>query len=155
MLNWWKGLKQRERNTLGLAGIISGILLIYLMIIHPFTAYKNHLVDKLQEQQALLQWIQPVGSRITRIKHQKKPLKPTLFVHILTSTLKEHKLDQYMAEIKQIQTHNFKIQLANIPFDAFIKWLSQLNQSYTLHIDELQISAHSGGHVAVQMTISC
>lgn len=153
---WYQSLPERDRRILLLGGIALGLIIIYLVILHPYFSGKQALQAHIQEQQELITWMRPTAAQIRSLRSQQSgdlPAGQSLLAVVDTSAGQAG----FGAALKQVQTGNdgsVRVQMQGIAFDNLVRWLGDLQQRYGVTARELTAQRGSGpGVVDASLTL--
>lgn len=153
---WYQSLPERDRRVLLLGGAALGLILIYLVILHPFFAGKQAMQAHIHEQQELVTWMRPVAAQIQSLRGQQSgglPSGQSLLAVVDTSAGQAG----FGTALKQVQTGNdgsVRVQLQGVAFDNLVRWLGDLQQRYGVTARELTAQRGSGpGVVDASLTL--
>ena len=154
--SWYQALPERDRRILLLGGIALGVILVYLVILHPFFSGKQALQTHIQEQQGLVAWMRPAAAQIQSLRGQQSgglPAGQSLLAVVDASAGQAG----FGAALKQVQTGNdgsVRVQMQGVAFDNLVRWLGDLQQRYGVTARELTAQRGSGpGVVDASLTL--
>lgn len=153
---WYQSLPERDRRVLLLGGIALSLILIYLVILHPYFSGKHALQTHIQEQQELVTWMRPAAAQIQSLRGQQSgglPAGQSLLAVVDTSAGQAG----FGAALKQVQTGSdgsVHVQMQGIAFDNLVRWLGDLQQHYGVTAREFTAQRGSGpGVVDASLTL--
>lgn len=135
MIDYLKGLNNRERTALIIGMVVCFLYIGYLFIYAPLTAGVHRRALILSEKKDTLQWIkqaqaayQPSKKRIT--------ISNTQLLALVSQALNKQ-FHGFTYQLQQTGAGNIQLMYETVPFNAFMRWLYTLNKEYAVSIQEL------------------
>lgn len=128
-LQWWYERSQREQILVSMGTILIIILLVYILVWKPLTSNISLMRQNIQDQTALLSWLDTASSKIQQYQtagYTKKQSSSQPILVLVEQSLMQSKLSQYVANTEQKSDNEIVISLKNTPFDRAVDWLEML-----------------------------
>lgn len=154
---YWQQLAARERIMLGIAGIVVGIMFLYLVILEPIMNDAKRLQTQLSEQQRLLSWMEDAAREAKSLsarggKKIQVGAGGQSLLGIIDRTAKAGNLGDAMKRVEPDGSSSVRVWLERASFDDTVRWLEKLERDYSLDIDSVVIDKEdSPGRVNVRL----
>lgn len=140
-------LQKREKSeqiALVAGSTVVFFYLIYMLIYSPIQTTLTEQRAQLQEKQETLTWIKKVRPQIQ--SSQARPIQTTELLSTVQQTLSQPPFQSFPNQLNQTNTSDVEIKFAQVPFNALLKWMWNLNERYQVNIKlfEAQLSETPG-----------
>lgn len=158
MKNWYNTLSPRERNLVLYGGIISSLILLWLLLIKPL--YSNHQkYNKLiVSQKKTLVTMQKQSLEIKKLQGQA--IKPDTKVtgnpqQLVERSLQTWRLKSKLERMQSQGNKGIRVSLKNASADRVMRFLYELESRYSLSISNLIINndKKEKGYTDVRLTV--
>lgn len=154
---YWQQLNSRERIMLGVAGVVIGIMFLYLVILEPIMNDAKRLEAQLAEQQKLLSWMEDAASEAKSLSRSGgKKIKVgnggQSLLGVIDRTAKAGQLGDSMKRVEPDGSNRVRVWLEQASFDDTMRWLEKLQKDYSMDIDSVVIDKEEApGRVNVRL----
>ncbi|MDH3977021.1 MAG: type II secretion system protein M [Gammaproteobacteria bacterium] len=157
MKEWFNQLAPRERLLIMVAGGLLIITLIVTLGIRPIASNSANGQQQLEEKQQLLIELNRVAERFGPQQNggtgNVSEASQSLVV-IVDRTTRNNGLATYLKRNQPDGTSSIRLRLENVPFDALVEWLGQLESQYGLMTSAANIDTTSTkGRVNCNLTL--
>lgn len=143
---WYLSLEQRERQALAIGGLCLALMFVYVAVLHPFLSAKHALETRVEEQQSMLDWMQPAAAQIQMLRGQQPShLQPGQ--SLLSMVDRSAGEAGFGPALKQVQTNSdgsVRVQMQGVSFDDLVRWLESVHRQYGISVSELTAQRGSG-----------
>ena len=148
MKQWFESLSDREKQLVVGAGIVFAIGLFFQIIWGPLNSRLDKAQMSVQNKQTTLQW---VNEKLTEYKQHKGAQKSVVSGSISQIVNSAARRANISLARMQPQGDSLQVQIDEIEFNAFIRWLADLTQNQGLTIEAIDVSeADKTGAVRVR-----
>lgn len=151
LIHFYDQLGPRDRIALRALGGFLGLVLAYLLLLAPMIAHGEQAQRRLQEERALLQWLQAhqgeAGSSTTPGAARDQPVAT-----LVNTSAQENKLT--IRRYEPAGEDGVKVWLEGAPFNTVVKWLYQLEGAHGIRAAEFSLErADEPGKVSARLTL--
>jgi len=151
---WWSGLAERERRVVGAGGIALGLILIYLLVWEPLTTTRQQRELDLQAARALAVQLEDLAGVAGRAGQPAIQGKEQSLLAIVDQSRRASALTKPPSRLQPEGDGTVRIWLEDVPFDALVRWLGELQTRYGVRVDNAEIERESGpGLVNARLTL--
>ena len=144
MTKWWHGLQHREQQLIGVASVLIVCLLIYGMLWHPLITARDSKRMQVQNNQALLIWMQTQANHIEQIKlanpNALQAANSRSLLATVDSLANQLGLRSAIQQIEPAGQHSATLWMDEINFDALITMLGELDRTDHINVAEANIN---------------
>ncbi|MFV8836566.1 type II secretion system protein M [Aquisalimonas sp.] len=159
MRQWWQGLAPRERRVLILGGGALVVILYIFALRLPAERAVADLDERVAQERALAGWMEQTRDRILALQGEA-PADPdaadrdqALF-SLADQSAREHGFGSQLARIEPAGEDGARVNFEGIAFDALIRWLVHLRQTYGVTADQVTVRrAGEEGRVDAQLLL--
>ena len=158
MKNWYNTLAPRERTLVFYGGIISIIILLWMLIVDPLMSNHTKLINVISSNQKKLETMQAQRIQIKQL--QQRDSKPVTSSSGNPQQLVERSLQTWRLKpkLERMQSQGAKgvrLSLKNVNADRAMRFLYELEDKYALSITNLVINNDKKdlGFADVRLTI--
>ncbi len=138
MRTYWNSLNARERLTLGIGVVFCLCYLFYLLFYAPLSRAVHSKSQQLIEKQETLVWLEQIRHLHT-IKTAPQTLTSSKLLTVLADQLNSTSFKRFPYQLQQTGVSDIQLMFDHVPYNAFISWLSAVNDKYTISIKQLNI----------------
>ena len=151
----WAGLAPAERRLVAIGAALLGVLLLYLMLWRPVQKDLARLRVSVPEERVQLQRMRTQAASI-------KPLRARLgsapaagmLLSVVDQSATARGLRGSISKLEADGSTGLQLVAEAVPFNTFIAWLAELQDSHALVVDNASIDAHTAsGTVNVKMKL--
>ncbi|MDX1657122.1 MAG: type II secretion system protein M [Candidatus Competibacteraceae bacterium] len=131
MRQWWNQLNARERWLVGIGGVITFLLLLYLLVWEPFQASLTQLRKDVEARRDDLAWMQQASVELRRLAASSPNAQTpatsqgSLLVRVDQSA-RQAQLGEAVTRVEPQGGNQVRIWLEEAPFDRVVQWLDTL-----------------------------
>lgn len=123
---YWQNLSDKDKRTLKIGGIILGVLFALRLIWWPLYNRINLLVEAIDSEQALIDWMRP---RVASLLEAKTVPAQAKTLAGLQKSLQQAGLKPYVTEFSQNAQKQVSVTFESIPFESVMEWLEKAQES--------------------------
>ena len=154
MKAYWNSLNERERLVLSIGVGFCCCYLFYLLFYAPLARAVHNNARQLIEKQQTLVWLEQVR-HLHKAKKVPETLSSAKLLTVLAEQLNTTSFTQFPYQLKQTGVSDIQLIFEQVPYNAFIHWLSTINDKYTVSIKQLTIErTKTAGVVKLMVIIS-
>ncbi|PJD90616.1 MAG: general secretion pathway protein GspM [Legionella sp.] len=139
MKTYWQQLNEREQIAVVIAGVFSGLYLLYAVVYSPLASSLTKAREEWREKKTTLVWMQQAEKKVIG---EKKPQTVTTdnLLSVLTRLLDQASFHRFTHQLAQTATGDIQLTFEQVPYNAFIIWLQAQSTQYTLTIKTMDIT---------------
>jgi len=150
---WWSGLAERERRVLGGGGVILALVIAYLGVWEPLAGARHRQQVNLAAARALAVQIEALAASAPRGTPALSGTGQSLLA-IVDQSSKSSAMAKPPSRLQPEGDNAVRIWLEDVPFDALLRWLGELQSRYGVRVDNADIQRESGpGLVNARLTL--
>lgn len=153
---WWSGLAERERRVLGAGGAVLGLVLLYLVVWEPLAGARLERERALADARALATLLETLGAEVRQGRGAAAPTAGAgqSLLAIVDQSRRASALSKPPSRLQPEGDDTVRIWLEDVPFDALLRWLNDLQTRYGVRVDNADIERESGpGLVNARLTL--
>lgn len=152
---WWNGLASRERRIVGLGGIALALTLAYLAIWAPVARLEHKREVALRDSRALAVQLERLASEVQARRGGNAPVATNQsLLALVDQTRKSSSVTKPPSRLEPEGDTTVRVWLEDVPFDALVRWLGDLQARYGVRVDAADIDRQSGsGLVNARLTL--
>ena len=154
---YWQQLAARERLMLGIAGVVIGVMFLYLVVLEPIMNDAKRLEKQLVEQHRLLNWMEDAAKEAKSLsarggKKIQVGSGGQSLLGVIDRTAKAGNLGDAMKRVEPDGSSRVRVWLERASFDDTVRWLERLEKDYSLDIDSVVVDKEEApGRVNVRL----
>ena len=159
MKSWWQGLNGREKRLVLIAGLLLGVVLLWMLIGKPLVNYHRTVQQDLEEAQSINQQMQQQRTEIQALRGNAASGMPaamnggSLHSSVIT-ILKRYQLDGAGTSTEEKDKDTVILKLEGKPFNPLAQCLAQLETEYAAHATSMSLKpGKATGTVDAQITL--
>jgi len=158
MKNWYNTLAPRERALVFYGGIISIVLLFWMLVAKPLYNNNQKLKKVIDSQKTTLEKMHKQSIQIKQLQSQKTKTKTNNTGNpqqLLERSLQTWRLKPQLERMQSQGASGVTLSLKNANADRVMRFLYELENKYALSIDNLKINNNKkeAGFADVRLTI--
>jgi len=160
MTKWWSTLQAREKKVLGLGSMAFVLMMGYLFLIEPFMEQRELLTTRVAAQKNLKAHLERVALEANSLRSQSggaKKLSGTgndTLLAVVSKTSRQNGIKESMKRITPEGSRKASIWFEDASFDQMISWITSVNRSYAITVDNINITAEDApGMVRAKLTL--
>lgn len=142
LLQYYARLSARERR-ITLAGGVAAALLLILAIVLPLQRHVGSLEQRVERKRDDLLWLRSMAPQLAGLRGSgPAPIHESLVV-VVDRTARQSGLERALVGSQPSGDGGLNVRLEQTSFDGLLTWLSQLRESYGVHVDSAVVEAGS------------
>jgi general secretion pathway protein M len=151
---WWASLAERERRVLGAGGVVLALVILYLFAWEPLAAARQQRHVELQAARALATQLDQLAAIAPRGAGAPTAGAGQSLLAIVDQSRKASAIDKPPTRLQPEGDDTVRIWLEDVPFEALVRWLGDLQARYGVRVDSADIERESGpGLVSARLTL--
>jgi general secretion pathway protein M len=140
----WDKLEPGERRLAMIGGAVLGLTLLYMMLWLPVQKDLTRLRASIADERAQLQRmrVQAASIKPLRARNVSAPAAGTLLT-VVDQSATSRGLRGYISRLEADGSAGVQLTLDAVPFNSLISWLADLQDSYSLLVDNATMDAHT------------
>jgi general secretion pathway protein M len=139
MKEWLAGLDPQERLLVYGVAAVLGVLLLYVVLVHPFHSSYDKLRDSVEERRATLQWMQESALTVKQLKGANpvagKGMGGRSLLSVTDDAARAAGLGPALKRVEPDGSNGVRVWLENASFDSVIGWLNVMASRYGVDVD--------------------
>jgi general secretion pathway protein M len=139
MKEWLAGLDPQERLLVYGAAAILAVLMLYVVLLHPFHSSYDKLRDGVEERRATLQWMQESALKVKQLKGANpaagKGMEGRSLLSVTDDAARAAGLGPALKRVEPDGSTGVRVWLENASFDSVIGWLDVMASRYGVDVD--------------------
>ena len=154
---WWATLAQREQRVLGAGAVALGLTLLFVGVYEPLAAAKRERAQALEDARALAVTLEALAVEVQRQRGAGGGAIVGANQSLLSIVDQSRRASSLTKPPSRLQPEGdaiVRIWLEDVPFDALLRWLADLQLRYGVRVDTADIERESGpGLVNARITL--
>jgi general secretion pathway protein M len=153
--SWWAGLAERERRVLGGGGIALALIVLYTGAWEPLAAAQQRRALDLQAARAMAVQLEDLAAVAGRGAPRTVQGAGQSLLAIVDQSRKATAITKPPTRLQPEGDNTVRVVLEDVPFDALVRWLADLQMRYGVRVDNADIERESGpGLVSARLTLT-
>lgn len=153
---WWSRLAERERRVLGGGAAVLGLVLLYLLVWEPLAGAQRERERALADARALATLLETLAVEMQQNRGSAGPAAGAgqSLLAVVDQSRRASALTKPPSRLQPEGDTTVRIWLEDVPFDALLRWLNDLQSRYGVRVDNADIERESGpGLVNARLTL--
>jgi general secretion pathway protein M len=153
---WWATLAQREQRVVGAGAVALALIVLYLGAWEPLVGGQRERERALEEARALAAQLELLAVEVQRNRGSGGGTigAGQSLLAIVDQSRKASALTKPPSRLQPEGEATVRIWLEDVPFDALLRWLADLELRYGVRVDTADIERESGpGLVNARLTL--
>jgi general secretion pathway protein M len=151
---WWASLAERERRVLGAGAVALGLIVLYTAAWDPLATARQRRALDLQSARALAVQLESLAGVAGRGGAPAIQGKDQSLLAVVDQSRKASALTKPPSRLQPEGDNTVRIWLEDVPFDALVRWLGDLQTRYGVRVEAADIERESGpGLVNARLTL--
>jgi general secretion pathway protein M len=152
---WWSSLADRERRVLSTGAAALGLIVLYAGVWDPVAGARARHETDLQAARALAIQLESLAAAAPRAGAGATPAGAgQSLLAVIDQSRKSSALTKPPSRLQPEGDGTVRIWLEDVPFDALLRWLAELQTRYGVRVDDADIERESGpGLVNARLTL--
>ena len=139
MKEWLAGLDPQERLLVYGAGAALGVLLLYVILVHPFHSSYDRLKEGVEDRRATLQWMQEGAVKVRQLRGANpvsgKGMQGRSLLSVTDDAARAAGLGAALKRVEPDGSTGVRVWLEDASFDSVIGWLHVMASRYGVDVD--------------------
>ena len=151
----WNGLTPAERRLVAIGASLIGVVLLYLMLWRPVQKDLTRLRVSVPEERAQLQQMRAQAAAIKPLRARTGSAPAAgMLLSVVDQSASTHGLRSFITRLEADGGAGLQLVAEAMPFNSFITWLAELQDSYALVVENASMDAHTAsGTVNIKMKL--
>lgn len=153
---WWATLAPREQRVLGAGAVVLSVIILYLAAWEPLVTGRQQRLTALEDARALATLLETLAVEVQRSRGAGGGTAGA-GQSLLTVVDQSRRASQLTKPPTRLQPEGdaaVRIWLEDVPFDALLRWVGDLQLRYGVRVDTADIERESGpGLVNARLTL--
>lgn len=153
---WWSGLAERERQVLSAGTAVLALIVFYLAVWEPLAQSRGQRETALADARALAIRLEKLAVEVQRNRGSGGALAGAgqSLLAVVDQSGKASQLGKPPSRLQPEGDNTVRVWVEDVPFDAVLRWLNDLQTRYGVRVDNADIERQSGsGLVNVRLTL--
>ena len=142
LLQYYARLSGREQR-IALAGAAAAIILLLLAIVLPLQRHVGELNQRVERKRDDLVWLRSMAPQLVGLSSSAPPSTNESLVVVVDRTARQAGLEHAVVGTVPSGDGGLNVRLEQTSFDGMVTWLSQLRQSYGVHVHSAVVESGS------------
>jgi len=140
MKDYWRNLQAREQRTLLIGGVAVLMLLIYSLVIDPFTQGLSRLEQGVAENRALLAWMEQAAQQVKTLRGSSAVQQAGggSLLSLIDRSAKQNGLGGALKQVKP-EGEGVRLRFEQAGFDDMVRWLGRLGAEQGVGVTTLTL----------------
>ena len=153
---WWATLAERERRVLAVGAVVVGLTVLYLGVWEPVAQAQRDRERALEDARALATMLETLAVEVQRGRGAGGGTAGAgqSLLSVVDQSRRASALTKPPTRLQPEGDATVRIWLDDVPFDALLRWLGDLQARYGVRVDAADIERQSGqGLVSARLTL--
>lgn len=153
---WWATLAEREQRVLAVGAVVVGLTVLYLGIWEPVVKAQHDRELALEDARALATMLETLAVEVQRGRGAAGGTAGAgqSLLSVVDQSRRASALTKPPTRLQPEGDATVRIWLDDVPFDALLRWLGDLQARYGVRVDAADIERQSGqGLVSARLTL--
>ena len=151
---WWSGLAEHEQRVLSAGAIALGLIFVYLAVWEPIGKARLSRERDLAQSRALATQIESLAAGRGASGVGAPAGAGQSLLAIVDQSRRSSAIARPPSRLQPEGDNTVRIWLEDVPFDAVVRWLNELQTRYAVRVDNADIERESGpGLVNARLTL--
>lgn len=140
MMQYWQNLQAREQRTLLIGGVVMLLLLIYTLILEPFTQEMARMEQSVAADRELLAWMEQSAQQVTALRGKGggKSGRGGSLLSLVDASAKKNGLGGALKQVKP-EASGVRLRFEQASFDDMVRWLGRLGSEQGVGVTSLTL----------------
>lgn len=153
----FEALQPREQLIVAVGGVVVLLAVIYLGLWQPFVLARTHRAEELESARTLASRIEQIGA-LAQVVHPAggaPVVGPEVsLLSAVDQASKDGILGKPLSRINPDGENQVRVWIDDVPFDAVLRWMDDLQTRYAVRIDNVAIERRPApGVVSVRLSL--
>ena len=152
---WFLALAPRERWMVAVGGIVTTLILFFLLVWEPIVLAHERRAQALGEARALAQRLEQVAADSRGGAPRAAVNRSQSLLAAVDTAGKSPTLGKAPSRLQPEGENEVRVWFEDVPFDKLVRWISQLETRYGLRISAAEFERRAGaGLVNARLTVT-
>ena len=145
----FEALQPREQLLVAAGGLVMVLALIYLVLWQPFALARSHRAQELESARSLAARIEQIGAQVQAQPSSGPPVvgHDVSLLSAVDQASKDGVLGKPLSRINPDGDDQVRVWIDDVPFDALLRWVDDLQSRYGVRIDNIAVERRSAAGV--------
>jgi len=153
---WWAERNQDERRILIAGAIVVAVVLFYVAIWEPVAKAHRRAETTLAENRAVASRLEAMGAEVGRLRGANGASAANRSLSLLAAVDQSSRgpeLGKAPSRIQPEGDKEVKLWVDDVPFDALLTWVQQLQMQYGITVSSAEIERKAEGVVSARLSL--
>lgn len=153
---WWNARAERERQVLSAGAVMLALMVFYLAVWEPLAQSLRQRETALAEARTLAIRLESLAIEVQRTRGSGGTLAGAdqSLLAVVDQSGKASRLGKPPSRLQPEGDNMVRVWIEDVPFDAVLRWLNDLQTRYGVRVDSADIERQSAaGMVTVRLTL--
>ena len=153
---WWSARLPRERQILGAGAMVVAILLFYSVVWLPVAKARHRADADLRASRTFANRLETIAVDVERMRGTGGAAanRGTSLLIAVGQAAQRPELSARPSRIEPDGEKEVKVWLDEVPFDALVEWLQQVQQEYGIVVASADLERKNDGTVAARLSLA-
>ena len=158
MKEWLAGLDPQERLLVyGAAGVLA-VILVYVVLVHPFHSSYDRLRSGVEDRRATLQWMEESALKVKQLRGANpaagKGMEGRSLLSVTDDAARAAGLGAALKRVEPDGSTGVRVWLEDASFDSVVGWLGVMASRYGVDVDSASMErAEKRGRVNARLSL--
>lgn len=139
MMQYWQNLQARDRRVLLIGAVVAVPLLIYTLIIDPFSQEMERLEGAVQNNTELLAWMEQAATQVKALRgNGAARTSGGSLLSLVDASAKKNGLGSALKQVKP-DGEGVRLRFEQAGFDDMVRWLGRLGAEQGVGVTSLTL----------------
>lgn len=154
LLEYWRTRTYREQLILGIGGITTIVLLLYLLVWDPIQSDRQRLLRDLPKMRAQADQFRRDAEEAETLRARARSRNATQSLPAtIEASAKQAQLTGVTKSVQAMGNDRAQVSGATVSFDGLVRWMAMVAQSEGIAVDSLQASAGEPGRIQIESLV--
>lgn len=135
---WYEGLDNNEQRIVMLAAVFFGVLILFFGLLKPINDSLNSLQTQVNSREkSVALWKKSMPQIIANRGNTNTSSASLSLSNLVTSSTRKYQLR--VSRVQEKGATEIQVWFDNVPFNEFIKWVAELENSHSISIESVNI----------------
>ncbi|MDH5784555.1 MAG: type II secretion system protein M [Chromatiales bacterium] len=138
MMHYWHNLQQRDQRVVMIGAVVAVPLLIFVLIIDPFSREVERLQQAVDANSELLAWMEESARQVKRLQGSGAARRNGggSLLSLVDSSAKQNGLGGALKQVKP-EGDGVRLRFEQAAFDDMVRWLGRLGSEQGVGVSSL------------------
>ena len=127
MMQYWHNLQAREQRTLMIGAVVALPLLIYSLVLDPFSQELERLEAAVEDNRHLIAWMEQAAAQVEKLRGSGSAKRAAggSLLSLVDASAKQNGLGGALKQVKP-EGNGVRLRFEQAGFDDMVRWLGRL-----------------------------